>query len=524
MSSSTQAFGIYMKSFFSALRLIMLLVGSPVVARAQAATPTLRTYQGEYEGGRATYTYYLSAEGRRVRHGHFVTTRTKHGGSSFSSIRGGLSQLATIGTSSYRTDYRIEGSYAAGQRTGRWTTTKTSIATTNSLRTGPVNTIDQRITTSHTYQNGQLDGPASYTDVPWRAGKPGLPTEAASARQRTQSVAYKVKETLFGEVDEDAAARDTTITTTEYAAGSFRYDAAPALSDPAHRPQSVRGRFDAAGYCDSTWTLRYWKGPQELNDASAVQKAQGWMTTVLEFSHGILRRERTTQASTGEVIHQFALPLGATGRRQLVSTPAHLYDFSPSDNNRPETPDDDWQSPLPEEDDASHYFFVEATRPLGPPRLLNLSYRLVPTTADSALLSQCETVLAQAHAQWQARYGTNHPPASHDTSGVAFRNGYLHLYDLLAATHPLKLAGAAPAEDGEEDMLAAIDRRALPEDATGRTNDNPYPWLRELTEAPQPGPPDEQQLVAHLAAIRQQLARVQAQLGAATLAPVSAIK
>ena len=153
---------------------------------------------------------------------------------------------------------------------------------------------------------------------------------------------------------------------TEYAAGPFRYDTAPSISDASHRPQSVRGYFNNRGYCDSTWTLHYFKGINERHKASRVEQAGGWMATTLWFSHGVMQREQTLQASTEELISTFTLPASQyddkMARLVLLGEDAHLYDwiFGREQDGRTE-----WHSPLPEHANAGGSFFAEATHVLG---------------------------------------------------------------------------------------------------------------------------------------------------------------
>ena len=255
----------------------LLLLAAPA-ARAQTrpaspAGPALKTYQGEYEGGRATYTYYLDADDRRVRHGSFEHIRLEKGHSL-------ILNWQVISTD--YTETRETGTYVDGDSTGRWTITVTEYSLPGNRRARLPTDLTRRQTTTRTYANGDINGPATYADVPWKGGKPGTPTISASARRITRlelrTLAVRRKYRVRGEEDESAG-RNTTLFVTEYAAGPFRYDAAPALSDPAHRPQPVRGYFDADGYCDSTWTLRYFKGGSEGNtnlygrEWSAVQRA-----------------------------------------------------------------------------------------------------------------------------------------------------------------------------------------------------------------------------------------------------------
>ena len=514
--------------------LLVLPSSSNAFAQSKPATPAakgasvpaglvLKTYHGEYEGGRATYTYYLDEDGQRVRHGHFELVK----------------KVSVFVDSRYTIvvpdrERRTAGTYAHGQRTGRWTVTETTYARFG----GRATDIENRTVTTETYAHGQLDGPATYADVPWRAGKPGIPTISASAWRRTRpeirTLAVRRQSSFRRDEEAESAGRDTTLHVTEYAAGPFRYDTEPDASDPARRPQTVRGYFDANGYCDSTWTLRYYKGGSEGRANmygrvfTAVERAGGWMTTILTFDHGVLRRERTTQASTGALISKFALPASqpydSVSRLVLLGSPAHLYGWSIG-SDHPDEPD--WHSPIPETEDASGAFFREAAKLLGPPLLLDVSFRLAPTAADSALLHQSETVLATAHAQWLGlrSSGAIARPAA-DTTGAAFRELYLHLYDLLA----VRQVGVADDEsdDEPEDNSRAFRGLSSSSDTDGRDVTNPYPWLRALVgnqEAGEEEPPaaDEADtvsaaaLVAHLQKIERSLAQVQARLSAGPL-------
>ena len=335
----------------------------------------------------------------------------------------------------------------------------------------------------------------------------------------------------FGGDETESAGRDTTIQVTEYGAGAFRYDTAPDISDPNHRPQTVRGFFNEEGYCDSTWTLHYWKSRGERNPygetVTAVQHAEGWMSTTLWFAGGVLRRERTTQSSTGEVIHQYTLPPSQpyvpTSRLVVMGSPAHALDYLRSTaNDDPDNPE--WNSPIEKDEDASYYFFIEAFRPLGAPLLFNATLRLAPTAADSAVLHQSETVLATAHAQWLAiRNNSGTPRLASDTTGAAFRALYLQLYDLLTASR----AGEANSADDadEESAVNAISFRGQGRSGNSgeRGADDPYPWIRALVGRYQDedesdyGGADtraEKALLAHLQKIRRRLAQVQAHLAA----------
>ena len=494
----------------------------PIKSVPASAGPALKTYHGEYEGGQATYTYYLGEDDQRVRHG------------SFESVRRERTNYLVISWQLISTDYtetRETGSYTDGDSTGRWTTTITEYSLPGHRRARLPTDLTRRQTTTLTYADGKINGPATYADVPWKGGKPGVPTVSASAQRRTRpetrTLAVRRKYRFRGDAVESAG-RDTTLHVTEYAAGPFRYDAAPDASDPAHRSQTVRGYFDAEGYCDSTWTLRYFKGSSEGRTNmygrvfTAVERAGGWMTTTLTFANGVLRRERTTQASTGALISKFDLlaspPADSASRLVLLGSPAHLYGWSiPSDH--PDEPD--WHSPIADEEDASGFFFRQAAKLLGPPLLLNASLQLAPTAADSALLHQSETVLAIAHAQWLDLRGSGATARlAADTTGAAFRELYLHLYDLLA----VRRVGAADNESGDEpdDNFLAFRGQGRGGSGEGRNNANPYPWLRALVGSQEEGAEpanaveadatSEAALLAHLQKIKRSLAQVQARL------------
>ena len=511
--------------FFICLTLV-LLGGIPANAQTPKpitaptpAGPVLKTYHGEYEGGQATYTYYLAEDGQRVRHGRFE-----------------LVKKVSVFVDSRRTvvvpdqEHRTTGAYAHGQQTGIWTTTATRYTGFG----GRAADIANRTTSTQTFVDGRLNGLITYADVPWKTGKPDLATSSASARRCTrperQTIVVPRRGMFDSSVDDEHPLTerekqgldseiDTVVVVTEYAAGPYRYDAAPNSSDPSHRPQTLRGRFDARGYCDSIWTLHYWKSGSEGRENmdgrtfTAVERVGGWMTTVLTFDHGALRRERTTQASTGAVISKFSLPVSqpynAASRLVLLSSPAHLYE---------------WQSPISKSEDASGYFFREATTMLGPPLLLDVSFQLAPTAADSAVLHQAETVLATAHAQWLGLRGsgTTARPAT-DTTGAAFRELYLQLYDLLA----VRQVGAAnnKSDDELEDNPLVFKEQGGSDNAAGRNATNPYPWLRALMGSPEeegePADADEADttseaaLLAHLQKIKRGLAQVQARLSMA---------
>lgn len=509
--------------------LLALTGGISDCAQAKAATePVLKTYQGEYKGGKAAYTYYVGSNGQRVRHGSFETVRLDQDAITW---RG-----RTLSTG--YTEHREAGTYAHGVQSGRWTTTVTRYSEKASSSNLLPIFIENRQSTALTYVNGRLSGLATYADVPWKAGKPGTPTTAASALRRTQTQTrtLAVREAYHFRGDEtQSAGRDTTIQVTEYGAGPFRYDAAPDLSDPAHRPQTVRGFFNEEGYCDSTWTLHYWKSRGERNPygetVTAVQKSEGWMNTTLWFANGVLRRERTMQSSTGEIIHQYALPPSqpyvSTSRLVVMGSPAHALDYFRSVNNDdPDNPD--WNSPIKKDEDASHYLFIEAMRPLGAPLLFEATLQLAPTAADSAVLHQSETLLAAAHAQWLDMRGTGSAarPAS-DTTGAAFRALYLHLYDLLAAGRTSGAENASDLRNESEDNLISFRGQGRSDDSDERGANNPYPWLQALVsgrvdsyEGAESSPDvtvaaAEKALLVHLKKIQGSMARVQAHLGGA---------
>lgn len=80
-----------MKNLISSIALLMLAVSS--------VGQTLKTYNGPYEEGNVTYTYYEDENGERVRHGKFTYTESYPGISSFT----------------------VTGSYKNGMKDGRWT-------------------------------------------------------------------------------------------------------------------------------------------------------------------------------------------------------------------------------------------------------------------------------------------------------------------------------------------------------------------------------------------------------------------
>ena len=511
--------------------LLVLSGGSSAFAQSKPAAakpalapagPALKTCQGEYEGSQATYTYYVGEDGQRVRHGSFVSVRTQAGRPIFLRIAGQLI------TSNDYTEYRASRTYAHGQATGCWTTTETDYSRSGGPHTPLPAEIRRRQTTTETYAGGKLDGPATYADVPWKNGQSGTPAASASARRhvRPERVTVVVpRRSMFdrsGDDDEHPRTeRDTTLAAEDYAAGPYRYDAAPSADDPARRPQTARGYFDAQGYCDSTWTLHYWKGGNERDEATAIEQASGWMSTTLEFEHGVLRREQTTQASTGAVISRFVLPAtqpqDTAARLVLLGEEVRLHNWA-NPANHPDEPD--WNSPIAEEEDASHSFFTEAVGVLGPPRLLNIELALAATAADSAALQQAETALKQAHAQFpDSTLGEQN--MARLPAGVPMPVTVAHLSSELYRLVAAKYVDEAPARTTDylrHDLLNG-DHSFL------NRHDNPYPWLRNLTEA---NPPLDQlrksqkSYLTHLASIRLRTRQLQARLalaGAPATAP-----
>lgn len=509
------------------LALLLLLAAPPAHAQTKPTGPALRTYQGEYEGGRATYTYYLDEEGQRVRHGSFEHVRLKN------------EMPLILNWQVISTDYvetRETGTYADGDSTGRWTTTVTEYSLPGNRHARLPTDLTRRRTTTRTYVEDGINGPATYADVPWRGGKPGTPTTFASAQRRTRlesrTLAVRRPYRLRGEEDESAG-RDTVLRATEYVAGPFRYDAAPAASDPApaasdpaHRLQTARGYFDANGYCDSTWTLRYFKGSSEGrtdmygNVFTAVQRAGGWMTTTLTFANGVLRRERTTQASTGALISRFDLPASpladSVSRLVLLGSPAHLYGWSVPANH-PEEPD--WQSPIAENEDASGYFFREAARLLGPPLLLDVSIALAPTAADSALLRLAQAVHRAARTQWPDSTLTEadaaHLPA-------AFTD---HSSITLLSTEQWRLLATDEADEQPGNTTAYLNS-SYEHDWSSASEEHPHPWLEQLMRSNPHGPvaeaPElERRYLLHMAKIRLRTRQLQARLAQAA-APAAA--
>ena len=454
---------------------------TPKAAPAPAG-PALRTYQGEYEGGRATYTYYLGDDGQRVRHGRFESVRLEKGHS--------LIVNWQIISTDY-TEHRETGTYADGSATGRWTATVTEYSRPGNRRTRLPTDYTRRQTTMTTYVNGDINGPATYADVPWHGGKPGPPTASASARRITRpertTVSIAPRSLFDASIDEEhprterekmglATEVDTTVEVTEYAAGPYRYTGAADASDPAHRPQTARGSFDAAGFCDSTWTLHYWKGGSERADATPRQQASGWVISVLTFDHGALLRERTKQESSGKVIGEFILPPSVArdtaSRLVLLRQPVHFHVWANAQNH-PDEPE--WHSPLPDGDDIT-FFLHEATRPLGAPRLATVYLRLVPTAADSAVLAWARTVHRAVRTQWPdstlgEEAAAHLPPAFTDHSSVA-----------LLSTEQWRLLATDEA-DGKPGNTTAYLKRSYETEWSSADAENPHPWLRRLTDA-----------------------------------------
>lgn len=498
--------------------LLLLPLGClSVQAQVGNTGPALKTYQGEYEGGRATYTYYLGQDGQRVRHGRFE-----------------LVKKVPVFVDSRRTvvvpdrEHRTAGAYVHGQRTGPWAATETRYA---GFGGRPAN-IASRTTTTETYASGKLNGPATYADVPWRNGQPGPPTTSASARRSTRPERRTVplpRRTMFdpGADDEHPLSerekqgldteRDTTVLVTEFAAGPYRYTGEPGYGDPAHRPQTVIGYFDEQGRCDSTWTLRYWKGGSEgTSNAygrvfSDVERASGWLTTTLTFAHGVLWRERTTQASTGAVISRFALPAtypqDTAARLRVVGTPVHWHNYAQGAEGMPEA---DWQSPIADEDNASHDFFAEATRPLGLPLLQTIAYELVLTAADTTLLLLAETVLGQARSQFPDSVFNRATGILPETFGPNPSIGLLReeLYRLVSVEN---------ADESATNGTGALQLFWRNDGAERDRSADPRPWLRHLIEAG-PAPTldlmQEQQrtYLAHIGNLRFRTRQLQARL------------
>lgn len=499
----------------------LLLLAAPVT-RAQnrpaaaPAGPALKTYQGEYEGRQATYTYYLAEDGRRVRHGSFVSVRREQVNS------------LILGYQVINRDFvehRETGAYTNGARTGRWTTTETEYSVPGNRKALLPLDLTRRQTTVLTYVAGAINGPATYADVPWKAGKPGAPTVSASGRRVTRpertTLSIAPRSMFDQSVDEEnpltekekmgvSTEVDTTVEVTEYAAGPYRYTGDPDASDPARRPQTARGRFDAAGFCDSTWTLNYFKGGSERADATPRQQAAGWVTVVLDFDHGALLRERTTQESTGEIIGDFALPPSAArdtaARLVLLREPVHFHIWANAQNH-PDEPE--WQSPLADADDVT-FFLHEATRPLGVPRLATIHLRLQPTAADSALLRGALAVHRAVRSQWPDSTLTDddvaHLPAAFtDKSSIA-----------LLGTEQWRLLATDNA-DAQPGNATTYLKRSYEHDWSSADKEDPHPWLRALTET-RPNLPAAEALelqrryLLHMAKIRLRTHQLQARL------------
>ena len=504
------------------LAALLLLAAPAARAQTRPAAPTgpaLKTYQGEYEGSQATYTYYLAEDGRRVRHGSFVSVRREQVNSLI---------LSYQVISRDFVEHRETGTYTDGARTGRWATTETEYSVPGNRKAMLPLDITRRQTTALTYVAGAIDGPANYTDVPWKAGKPGAPTVSASGRRITRperttlSIAPR---SLFDSSIDDEHPRterekmglstevDTTVEVTEYAAGPYRYTGAPDVSDPARRPQTARGYFDAAGFCDSTWTLHYWQTGSERNDATPRQQAAGWMTAVLDFDHGALLRERTTQESTGEIIGEFVLPASAArdtaSRLVLLREPVHFHIWANAQNH-PDEPE--WQSPIADGDDIT-FFLHEATQPLGVPRLATIRLRLLPTTADSALLRTALAVHRAVRNQWPDSTLTEEnvahlPAAFTDKSSIA-QLGTEH-WRLLATDQ-------ADAQPGNATTYL---KRSYEQDWSSASEEDPHPWLRTLTTTRPTTPVAEmldrqRRYLLHMAKIRLRTRQLQARLALA---------
>lgn len=489
---------------------------SPAKSPAPAeATPPLKTYQGEYRGGQATYTYYLDQHGKRVRHGTFTSVRREEGDVLIIALRV-ISQAYT--------EHKETGSYAHGQKQGRWTTTTTEYSLPGNRKSMLVTDINRQQISTVMYVGGKPVGAVSYADKPWKAGKPLAATTSASATR--QMLAQQVTmvtpaPNLFDrdspDLDEleanpalgEASERDTTVLAEEYAAGPFRYTGPASDSDPAHRPETVRGFFDKAGYCDSTWQLTYWKTGSERDDAAPSEQAGGWSTTTLRFSHGTLLEETTEQMSTGEAFGSEPLNLAvldSCSRLERILQPVHLYSKEVRDDGH-RAPE--WNTALSEEIVG---LLRTATWPLGAPRLANTYYRVAPTALDSAVLGQAETVLREAELQWRDSVLTGQqvrrvPSAVPANPSLAYLR--TDLYRLLAAeeTDRPEDSSTAPLILYLRDWQAQ--RRSRSED--------PTPWLRRLQEV-QPlttleaAQKRQQQYVTHLNRIRQRTQQLQARL------------
>lgn len=506
----------------------LLLLAAPA-ARAQTRPaavlvgPALKTYQGEFEGSQATYTYYLGEDGRRVRHGNFVSVRREK-------VNALILSYQVI--SRDFVEHRETGTYTDGARTGRWTTTVTEYSVPGNRTAVLATDLTRRQTTTLTCVAGTINGPATYADVPWRAGKPGAPTVSASARRITRperTTRSTAPRSLFNQSIDDEHPRteaekmglstevDTTVEVTEYAAGPYRYTGAPDASDPARRPQTARGHFDAAGFCDSIWTLHYFKGGSENADATPRQQAAGWVTAVLDFDHGALLRERTTQESTGEIIGEFAPPPSAARdtavRLVLLREPVHFHIWANAQNH-PDEPE--WQSPIADGDDIT-FFLHEAIRPLGVPRLATIHLRLLPTAADSAVLQQARAVYSHVRRQWPdsvltQRAITSLPPVFSDQSSIALLSAELRR--LLSADEMERL----PSDNSTAYLRQYLTNYAYVEHRV--SGQNLHPWLRSLTEAnPQLSLKTiaewQRRYLAHLAKIRLCTRQLQARLALA---------
>ena len=492
--------------------------------RPPPAGPALKTYHGEYEGGTADYTYYLDAEGQRIRHGRFESVENAKGHS------------LIMGWRVISTDYtetRQTGNYTDGTGTGRWKTTVTEYYLPGNRPNRLLTDLSRCRTTTTTYDaEGNANGPVSYADVPWRGGRPGPATTRANARRCTRPEHITVvvpRRSMFDPSVDDAHPlterekqgldneADATKLVTTYAAGSYRYSGEADISDPAHRPQTARGQFDTQGFCDSTWTLNYWKSSSELDDATRVQRAEGWMTSTPNFDHGVLLRETTEQASTGKRIHAFALLEAAAPdsaeRLVFLREPAPFIEWA---NPNAHSGEVTWSSPIPETDDASHFFFYTATRCLGAPLLANTYPHLVPTANDSAVVRLAEAVFRETQSQW--------PNLEPDMK-------YLTLPDEFGAHPPVavlhaelqRLLTAPEVESYRADANTdALRHFLIYPDYTryGKRTNNPNPWLAEISRMqPQESVVKlrrrENMLGQHLVAIQLRTGQLQELLAAA---------
>lgn len=82
-----------------------------IMLAAQASMgQTLKTYNGLYEDGQATYTYYEDENGERIKHGKFTYNKADKG----IGVGGGMSV-------SYATTISASGNYKNGMKDGEWT-------------------------------------------------------------------------------------------------------------------------------------------------------------------------------------------------------------------------------------------------------------------------------------------------------------------------------------------------------------------------------------------------------------------